>query len=109
MSQQLNLFGNIVQDLAKQFPFYKKPNKKQAEIIKETFGGAEQIAYFLGDILDLYPCKSYWWNGWTKQVFLCIGASCTQHNYFYMLEIETASIYLEHQFSNFPYLKGYKQ
>lgn len=106
---QLSLFGNVVQDLAKQFPFYKKPNIKQAKIIKEVFNGAEQIAYFLGDIIDIYPFKSYWWDNWTGQIFLCIGASGKHDNFFYDLEISTGNIYLLHTSQTFPYLKGYKQ
>lgn len=101
---QLDLFGNT-----RQTPHERKPNSKELAIIHSTFGEEATIGicYFLNDIIELYPFKSFVRNSAGHQ-FLVIGASAEQSNMFYCID-ETFSIYLQHQFSLFPDLNKHHE
>lgn len=99
LTTQLSLF-------APSYPFQKVPNKAERKIIDEVFNGADYIANFLDDIIQMYPVRSAVWNNWTEQIFWVIGASCREDGYFYLYEIETGSIHLVHNCHTKPYLKN---
>lgn len=99
-AQQLSLFP-----IEMPWPFQRVPNKREATIISEVFGGRLYLQNFLADIFDLYPMPSFWRRSFDPGPFQAIGASISQDGFFYMLEIKTGNIYLFHAFSLFPICK----
>lgn len=92
-----------------QSKYYRKPNKKEQAIIEEVFGvqHLELMSQIMGDVLDLYPYKSFWKDG-AGQKYMCIGCSIENNNWFYDLR-DDGAIVLLHQFSLFPDLERYEQ
>lgn len=103
-TMQLDLFNQ-----PQEWPYQRKPKGKELAIILDVFGpeAVTGISLFLGDIIELYPFKSFVRNS-VGQTFLSVGASAEQDGFFYCID-DNYSIYLLHNFSLFPDNKRHKQ